>query len=53
MVDFVPMYCTWESGWNTNSNAMEPDRPQHDHPAVCVIAQQYSYTPPLPHCAFI
>jgi hypothetical protein len=21
---------------------MEPDRPQHDRPAACVIAQQYS-----------
>jgi hypothetical protein len=32
---------------------MEPDRPQHDHPAACVISQQYSYTPPFPHGAFI
>jgi hypothetical protein len=22
---------------------LEPDRPQHDHPAACVIAQQYSF----------
>ena len=28
--------------WNPNSNKLEPDRLQHDGPAVCVIAQQYS-----------
>jgi hypothetical protein len=32
---------------------MEPDRPQHDHPAASVIAQKYSYTLHFPHCAFI
>jgi hypothetical protein len=25
-----------------NCNTLEPDRPQHDRPAACVIAQQYS-----------
>ena len=30
------------SSWNPKSNTLEPDRPQHEHPAVCVIAQQYS-----------
>jgi hypothetical protein len=25
------------------SNALEPDRPQLDRPAACVIAQQYSF----------
>ena len=29
--------------WNPNSNTLEPDRPQPDRPAACVIAQQYSY----------
>jgi hypothetical protein len=23
-------------------NLQEPDRPQHDHPSTCVIAQQYA-----------
>ena len=32
---------TRQSSWNPNSNALEPDRPQHDRPAACVIAQQY------------
>jgi hypothetical protein len=32
---------------------MEPDRPQHDHPAASVIAQQYSYKQHFPHCAFV
>jgi len=31
-----------ESSLNPNSNSLEPDRPQHDRPAACVIAQQYS-----------
>jgi hypothetical protein len=31
-----------ESSLNANSNTVEPDRPQHDRPAACVIAQQYS-----------
>jgi hypothetical protein len=26
-----------------NSTTVEPDLTQHDRPAVCVIAQQYSY----------
>ena len=34
--------CTRESVWNPHSSTMEPDRPQHDRPAACVIAQQYS-----------
>ena len=33
---------TRESSWHPNSNTLEPDRPQHDSPATCVIAQQYS-----------
>jgi len=32
---------TRQSSWNPNSNTLEPDRPQHDRPAACVIAQQY------------
>ena len=32
---------------------MEPDRSQRDHPAACVIAQQYSYTQPFAQCAYI
>ena len=31
-----------KSSWNTDSDIQEPDRPQQDHPAACVIAQQYS-----------
>jgi hypothetical protein len=27
---------------NPNSNSLAPDRPQHDSPTACVIAQQYS-----------
>jgi hypothetical protein len=27
---------------NPNSSTLEPDRPQHDCPAACVVAQQYS-----------
>ena len=27
---------------NPNPSTLEPDRPQHDCPAACVIAQQYS-----------
>jgi hypothetical protein len=26
---------------NQNSSTLEPDCPQHDGPAACVIAQQY------------
>jgi hypothetical protein len=33
---------TREASRNTNSNTMEPDRPQHDRPAASVVAQQYS-----------
>ena len=33
-----------DSSFNPNSNALEPHRPQHDCPAVCVIVQQYSST---------
>ena len=33
---------TMKSSWNSNSNTMKCDRPQHDHPSACVIAQQYS-----------
>jgi hypothetical protein len=28
----------------SDSNTPEPDRPQHDRPAACVIAQQHSST---------
>ena len=31
-----------ESRWNPNSNTTEPDRPHHDCPIACFIAQQYS-----------
>jgi hypothetical protein len=31
-----------ESSSNPNSNTLEPDRPQHERPTICVIAQQYS-----------
>jgi hypothetical protein len=31
-----------QSSWNSNSNTLELDRPLHDRPTVCVIAQQYS-----------
>jgi hypothetical protein len=30
------------SSLNPNRNTLEPDRPQHNRPAACVIAQQYS-----------
>jgi hypothetical protein len=33
---------TKESTRNKNSSTLEPDRPQHDRTASCVIAQQYS-----------
>ena len=33
-----------ESSWNPNSNTLEPDRLQHDIPAACVIAKEYSAT---------
>jgi len=34
---------TWESSWNPNSNALEPDRPLRHSPTTSVIAQQYSF----------
>jgi hypothetical protein len=33
---------TRKSIWNLNSKTLNLDRPQHDRPAACVIAQQYS-----------
>ena len=33
---------TTGSTWDPNPNTMEPDRPQYDRPAACVIAQQHS-----------
>ena len=33
---------TRESRWNSLYNTINPDRPQHDRPAPCAIAQQYS-----------
>ena len=33
-----------ESSWNPNSSTLQPERSQHDCPAACVIAQQYSST---------
>ena len=33
---------TRQFSWNPNSNTLELDRPQHDRPSACVIAQQYS-----------
>jgi hypothetical protein len=35
---------TRESRWNQKSNILGPDRRQHDHPATCAIAPQYSTT---------
>jgi hypothetical protein len=35
-----------ESSWSPSSSTLEPDRPQHDCPATCVIAQQYSFIAP-------
>ena len=32
---------TRQSSWNPSPNTLEPDRPQHDCTAACVIAQQY------------
>ena len=34
--------CTRGFSWNPKCEKLECDRPQHDCPAVCVIAQQYS-----------
>jgi hypothetical protein len=33
-----------DTSCNPNSNTAEPDRPQQNRPAVCVIAQRYSST---------
>lgn len=39
---FVCMYvCTRQSSWNTDSSTVQRDWPQHDHPASCIIAQQF------------
>ena len=41
--DEIYMYThTRQSSLNPKSKTLEPDRPQHDRPAACVIAQQYS-----------
>jgi hypothetical protein len=34
--------CRRQSSSNPKSNTLQRDRPQHDRPAACVIAQQYS-----------
>jgi len=34
--------CMMGSSLNQTSCTFEPDRPQHDHPTTCLIAQQYS-----------
>jgi hypothetical protein len=34
--------CKRQSSWYTDYNTLEPNRPQHDRPAACVIAQHYS-----------
>lgn len=39
----IPVY-TRASRWNLNSNTLETDWPQYDHPAASVISQQYSST---------
>jgi hypothetical protein len=51
-IDYRPQFCELyvkkrESGWNPHPNVMEPERPQHDRPEACVIAQQYTF--PLSH----
>ena len=33
---------TRQLSWNTNSKTVEPDRPQRDLPAACVVSKQYS-----------
>jgi hypothetical protein len=33
---------TRKSSWSLNCSSLECDRPQHDRPAACVIARQYS-----------
>jgi hypothetical protein len=33
-----------QSSWKQDSNKPEPDRPQHNHSADCVVAQQYFST---------
>jgi len=45
MVNYIYIYIyeyTRQSSWNPNSSILGCDRPQHDRPATCVIAQQYS-----------
>ena len=42
MVNYIPCKCTKHSSSDPNCSTLEPDRPQHYHPAACVIAQQYS-----------
>jgi hypothetical protein len=39
---YVCRHGTLQSSLNPDLNTHEPDRPQHDCPSVCVIAQQYS-----------
>jgi len=31
-----------QSNWNSNTITLDPDRPQHNRPKACVIAQQHS-----------
>ena len=33
-----------ESSWNSDTSTLKPNRPQHDRPVPCAIAQQYSST---------
>ena len=40
----VYVYSIRESKWYLNSQTVEPDRPQYDRHAACVIARQYSST---------
>ena len=32
----------YKSSWNPNSNTLEPEWLQHDHPTSCIITEQYS-----------
>jgi hypothetical protein len=41
VVTYMYVY-TWDPVWNWYTNTLEPGRPQHDRPAACRIAQQYS-----------
>jgi hypothetical protein len=36
------VYVQGSLNWNTKWNTLECDRPQHGHPASCIIAQHYS-----------